>query len=502
MGNKASQSAHPVVNNGTPVTLWVWQQDSRVVVLLKRSGVTITNKRYLDLYQEMLVASRANQARMYNLIADQVDGKMLRFESEHLVNNVSTFLEFHDMYAEEFYVTDVVDGRTTGKLELLEITGFPIDSKKNRKLIASYEVVPAKKATCIITFDEVLLKDGVSCAENHFLSRDAFDQHVRTEVCKDFDTLYKDKGYVCCPLRHHGCDAAPFTVKVVAEYCQRSTFELFMRGIKKCAYQDGFLQVDPELVTNEALERQLRSMFKKVDGTYSAYACPKCEYGPIEHIHCANLQTHHQENKGGQGHINNGCPRCGHFVSDISQWKAWDGMIIDSVMSNTLQNNPETENETTESVDENVTDEESHEVPCIVRFINAVEYINDIDSMKLVQTVLENICMDSDGTNISDSDGNEYIVKDEIYLDWSDQEDAFNTIQAHEKQTMFEPSFQNAQETSSLTLIQNANPKLVRFAQEEIQIPLVFSDSQLQQNVTLLPSESENTQGSSITMSL
>ena len=56
------------------------------------------------------------------------------------------------------------------------------------------------------------------------------------------------------------------------------------------------------------------------DGSYRAYACPRCSFGPIDHAHCDNLVEHHDR----EG-VNNACPRCGFFVNDVSQLKVWSG---------------------------------------------------------------------------------------------------------------------------------------------------------------------------------
>ena len=56
------------------------------------------------------------------------------------------------------------------------------------------------------------------------------------------------------------------------------------------------------------------------DGSYRAYQCPTCHFGPIDHAHCDNLVEHHD-----QEGVNNACPRCGLFVSDVNQLVAWRG---------------------------------------------------------------------------------------------------------------------------------------------------------------------------------
>ena len=46
-------------------------------------------------------------------------------------------------------------------------------------------------------------------------------------------------------------------------------------------------------------QEQIRNLYKKADGTYAAYQCKKCKFGPIDHYHCSDLTAHHGAQKGG-----------------------------------------------------------------------------------------------------------------------------------------------------------------------------------------------------------
>ena len=56
------------------------------------------------------------------------------------------------------------------------------------------------------------------------------------------------------------------------------------------------------------------------DGTFRAFSCPSCGYGPMDHAHCDDLTEHHQ-----QSGCNNSCPRCGTFVKDVTHLTPWRG---------------------------------------------------------------------------------------------------------------------------------------------------------------------------------
>ena len=60
----------------------------------------------------------------------------------------------------------------------------------------------------------------------------------------------------------------------------------------------------------------------------NARQCGGCGFGPIDHMACNNLRTHHGEQRG-PGRINNACPRCGWFRDSIGEWPRWDGRVHD-----------------------------------------------------------------------------------------------------------------------------------------------------------------------------
>jgi hypothetical protein len=64
----------------------------------------------------------------------------------------------------------------------------------------------------------------------------------------------------------------------------------------------------------------------------NAYQCGSCGFGPVDHKACADLRTHHGEawaaGGGGKGgKTDNGCPKCGWFSAQLSDWKPWDGNV-------------------------------------------------------------------------------------------------------------------------------------------------------------------------------
>eukprot|EP00746_Dinoflagellata_sp_MGD_P000261 gnl/MRDRNA2_/MRDRNA2_100464_c0_seq1.p1 gnl/MRDRNA2_/MRDRNA2_100464_c0~~gnl/MRDRNA2_/MRDRNA2_100464_c0_seq1.p1 ORF type:complete len:1140 (+),score=257.13 gnl/MRDRNA2_/MRDRNA2_100464_c0_seq1:110-3529(+) len=58
-----------------------------------------------------------------------------------------------------------------------------------------------------------------------------------------------------------------------------------------------------------------------------AFQCANCSFGPIDHFACGDLAAHHGEQIARGVSINNACPKCNWFSSDIDDWPQWDGTV-------------------------------------------------------------------------------------------------------------------------------------------------------------------------------
>ena len=68
----------------------------------------------------------------------------------------------------------------------------------------------------------------------------------------------------------------------------------------------------------------LRLSFLRGDGSFRAYQCTRCGYGPILHADCSDLSSHHGQITH-DARISNACPRCEHFASNIFELRQWTG---------------------------------------------------------------------------------------------------------------------------------------------------------------------------------
>lgn len=82
------------------------------------------------------------------------------------------------------------------------------------------------------------------------------------------------------------------------------------------------VQGPPPAPLEEDLTAQLRRQYLG-----RAFQCAECSFGPIDHFACGDLSAHHGEEIAHGVSINNACPKCGWFSSDIHDWPQWDGTV-------------------------------------------------------------------------------------------------------------------------------------------------------------------------------
>lgn len=69
-----------------------------------------------------------------------------------------------------------------------------------------------------------------------------------------------------------------------------------------------------------------------------AFMCGSCGFGPVDHFACSDLISHHgEEMSDRRSVVNNACPKCGWFSSNLSDWDKWDGEVCDEFIASELK---------------------------------------------------------------------------------------------------------------------------------------------------------------------
>lgn len=158
--------------------------------------------------------------------------------------------------------------------------------------------------TCCICFEET--ESYICCNNNHIHCEVCMNKH-----CDEIFSKHDNEISVKCASTNN-CDCfIPLSLLTKFEsgnklYCEK----IHIDTMKTLA----------SIITESPEKVSLKIKYLRHDGTYRAYACGNCGYGPIEHYNCSDLEEFHAKN----GH-NNACPSCNSFMKDISMYKIWSG---------------------------------------------------------------------------------------------------------------------------------------------------------------------------------
>lgn len=201
--------------------------------------------------------------------------------------------------------------------------------------------VPAAGHECQICFSSEYDNPdlmAVCCDNDHYMCAECFSQWVNTQSDIDDNpqSILLNGGRITCVCtKSSGCDSAAYANKLIATLVTDELYEKYLRArdyvVGKEAVSVALAKLKNAAAGDmDAVEKeQIRNMYRTGDGTYSAYMCQSCKFGPIDHGWCNNLASHQGEVTGEGSVINNACPKCGWFAANISAWPRWDGTFQD-----------------------------------------------------------------------------------------------------------------------------------------------------------------------------
>ena len=223
--------------------------------------------------------------------------------------------------------------------------------------IESVATSPAAQE-CIICLQPPSQDGALRCAGGHLLCSPCVDAYTALRVsCRRRPQSLdgpKRKGCLCCPSR----PKLAFTDAEVAQHVSSTTLSylegrsLWIHTAKMETFEEAQAALSAELARlptgavtagkrqqagGALLAKQLRTLLK------DARQCKECKWGPLDFRDCDNLSAHHDQviskatvetalEAGGEARevqvkIDNSCPRCGWFSSNLQGWPKWDGNL-------------------------------------------------------------------------------------------------------------------------------------------------------------------------------
>ncbi len=171
-------------------------------------------------------------------------------------------------------------------------------------------------ATCEVCANTC--QDVVRCPDGHIMCLSCIDHQCQTLLSQP---MHEFEPFTCicfteecrCEIPEHELMRTPNGSRYIREKIHKEAMQTAIAATQDACTVD---------------DMRLRMRYLCKDGTYSAHACPFCNFGPLEHFRCNDLSEFH----GSQGYTN-ACPRCQRFVDDTNKLQRWDGTIISQVCS-------------------------------------------------------------------------------------------------------------------------------------------------------------------------
>ena len=197
---------------------------------------------------------------------------------------------------------------------------------------------------CVICHERFEQSSMAICSvDEHAVCKSCFQQYVDVEMQNDIQQFR-------CPLwtSHAGGCRGLFSEKTIARMFSSESntvsLEKYIEWVRKQIRSEEYKNSHAVLnqivaalskamphLNQEIIERQLR------EAVPNARQCGSCGFGPVEHFACGNLATH-QGQRVGRAAIQNKCPHCGWFASNINQWPKWNGKLHSAARSLTELN--------------------------------------------------------------------------------------------------------------------------------------------------------------------
>ncbi len=163
---------------------------------------------------------------------------------------------------------------------------------------------------------------SLCCSQKHPIHRRCLDSLIRHQ-CTEVLAVPSKSSLISCP-----------TCKAIFDH------EQLTKGGGGASKQA--IALLEKVVKADCALRNLGAEEQVAAGNKDCYMCPKCNFGPVAHIACADLMSHH----GSKG-ISNKCPVCSFLSRNISDWKKWHGGVSSSkpLKANPLQKDTPNSNE-------------------------------------------------------------------------------------------------------------------------------------------------------------
>jgi len=169
-------------------------------------------------------------------------------------------------------------------------------------------------------------------AGEHALCSDCFEPYANTQLDQEIMSGHpRSMQPIACPYHPEaagGCSGT-FNNQVIATLLTPATY-VKVEACKRAAIRAEELSKANDSIREmaSAFEKSMPGVSRDILANMLREACPgarqcgQCDLGPVMHVACDDLNSHH-----GRDGINNACRGCGWFSRNVGDWPAWNGEV-------------------------------------------------------------------------------------------------------------------------------------------------------------------------------
>jgi hypothetical protein len=259
------------------------------------------------------------------MIKSQLD--RIQTDIYHTANDIQALLfhlnciikEQHDKILEMSEYSNL-QHRKSQMLEIINLQLYNDIEDKNMKLshclnslhFSSTDEEDTMCECCCVHYNK---KSMLQCSLGHFICKNCVDHQCKLKL-ESLDEICEN---IPC-LSLHDCTGSITSFEVGRTKHGRDMLNEY--AFSKYKYM---LQQYMTSFTKEDRDRNF--CFLQSDGTFRALQCPQCDYGPILHQFCDDLEIHHNQRVGEKSNVSNVCPNCNYFSSSVSSFVRWNGQF-------------------------------------------------------------------------------------------------------------------------------------------------------------------------------
>lgn len=221
--------------------------------------------------------------------------------------------EENRFFTHKIQTIEEINFRLYAEVETLKLQLSNSINSFNIYRLRTQRIEENKSIMCECCCEEKTNNEFIKCSLGHFLCKSCVDRECKERIYSMQDPV--DNIQCFCI---HECLGKIDSSKLGSTFHGKTMLnEYNISNFKEVLVN--YLKV----FSKDEIEKNIA--FLKADGSFRAFQCLMCNFGPILHANCDDLETHHDQQVDRTTKVSNKCPQCGFFSSSIRDFVQWNG---------------------------------------------------------------------------------------------------------------------------------------------------------------------------------